>query len=164
MTSAIGTWGQVRFNARTNLKYRWEMIELEFGNERMGDGHGRRAMISGAVRTAALTLIRLQENRYGAVIASGEKIARRAGIGVSTWWDVVRPALEGIGFIVTVERGGGRKPGGDGRANVYVSPEADIQPAEPKPAAPYRLQLDEDNRALWRPLAANVTAQARAPT
>jgi hypothetical protein len=152
VTSATGTWGQFRFNPRTDLKWRWNEIELGIGSARTGEGHGRRAVIPGSVRAVALAMIRLQENRYGVVVASAKKIAAKAGIGESTFWDVVRPALEGVGFMITVERGGGRKPGGDGRANVYMAPEAGQEPAEVKPAAPYRLELNEESRASWRPL------------
>jgi hypothetical protein len=74
-------------------------------------------------------------------------------VGESTYWEIDRPALEGVGFFVTVEHGGGRMPGGDGRANVYMAPEAGVEPAPEPPRPPGNL----DDRGQPRPpLASHV--------
>jgi hypothetical protein len=90
-----GFWGQVRFNPRTDLAWRWEEIKRQLGGERTGEGHGRRAVLAGSVRAGAEAMIDLQGHHFGVVIGSGAKIAGKAAIGESTWWETVRPALEG---------------------------------------------------------------------
>ena len=141
-------WERIQRNPRNDLGWRLEGIKSVALNQ-----------LPGLVLKSAEAMVALQrEGPFGAVIASGEKIAQRAGCSESTFWDVCRPVLEGLGFMITVERGGGRMPGGNGHANVYMAPDAGQEPAEPKPAAPYRLQLNDQGRGTWKPLSALLGA------
>jgi hypothetical protein len=113
------TWARIKWNERTDLGRRLDLLRGRF---------------RGVTAKAALALVRLQARFYGAVIADGEKIAKAAGISESAWWHWARPELEQLRFIATVERGGGRLKGGDGHANVYMSPDAGQEPAPPRGA------------------------------
>jgi len=115
------TWGKIRWNERTDLGRRLDLLRGQF---------------RGVTAKAALALVRLQAHFYGAVIADGKKIARAAGISESAWWHWARPELELLAFVRTVERGGGRLKGGDGHANVYMSPDAGVQEAPARPPSP----------------------------
>jgi hypothetical protein len=128
-------WARVHWSERTDLGRRLDLLKGRF---------------RGVTAKAALGLVRLQARFYGAVIADGKKIARAAGISESAWWHWARPELEQLEFMRTVERGGGRLKGGDGHANVYMSPDAGEQAAPPRgapapaPPTPSEAAVDED--------------------
>lgn len=115
-------WAQIHWNERTDLGRRLDLLRGQF---------------RGVTAKAALALVRIQARFYGAVIADGKKIAKAADISESAWWHWARPELEQLAFIRTVERGGGRMKGGDGHANVYMSPDAGQEPAPARaPSSP----------------------------
>jgi hypothetical protein len=153
------TWLKIQWNERTDFGWRLKALK-----------HYLLADLDGVVLKAAEAIAAMQENRKGPVIASGEGIAARAGICESTFWGHCRPALEGLGFMVTVERGGGRMPGGDGRANVYVSPDQGIPEAPPRlspsPRPPSNIRdVAEATGGSVNPFRSlSGPAQARAPT
>jgi hypothetical protein len=127
-------WARHRWNDRTDFGKRLGHLTKQQLPE-----------LSGSVLKAAIAIVQLQDHRFGALIADGKKIAAKAGIGESTWWSIVRPALERVGFMCTVERGGGRMPGGDGHANVYMVPGAGPEPIPPR--SPQQTDQVEDEQS-----------------
>src|ERR1700730_10283392 len=93
-------WKKIRFNERTDLSRCLDAL-LE---------HFLPGELSRVVRSCAEALVQLQDKQYGVVIAGGDKIARTAAVSESAGWHWGRPALEGLGFIRSIERGGGRLP------------------------------------------------------
>jgi hypothetical protein len=132
-------WARQRWNDRTDFSKRLAQLTKK-----------GLAELSRVAVKAAIAIVQLQDHRFGAVIADGAKIAARAGIAESTWWWIARPELERVGFFCTVERGGGRLPGGDGHANVYMVPGAGVEPVPPHSPRDSRAELHNDQAAEQR--------------
>jgi hypothetical protein len=152
-------WKKYQWNERTDFGWRLKALK-----------HYLLADLDGVVLKVGEAIAALQENRMGPVIASGEAISTKAGVCESTFWGHCRPALEGLGFMRTVERGGGRMPGGNGRANVYMSPDQGIaedpprQPRSPRPPSNLREYSDAAGASVNPVRSLPSTSQARAPT
>jgi hypothetical protein len=137
------SWSRIKWRDSTDLGKRLDQLVKE-----------DLPALRGVTLKAAHALVQFQGRHWGAVIADGQKIAQACDIGESTWWEIARPALEGHGFICTVERGGGRMPGGNGRANVYMAPGAGAEPVPPK--APRSSTNVDDQGNPRAPLASHI--------
>jgi hypothetical protein len=135
------TWAKIRFDRERSFVKFLTKIPAE---------------LSGAAHKLLKALAQLEGNRWGAIIASGEQIAEAAGVHPSTWWEQL-PILQARGIVTCVYRGGGRIPGGDGRANVYQFGKVDIPEPRPESPPPPASSTWKDVMKSWRETQERIT-------